>query len=79
MTNILLGVLDLIMAAIAYLLYTAVFVPHLAKSSAYAKLKAREKAELDRRLEVEHYFGAKEITDMEIKIPVKPAKREVDL
>lgn len=73
MTTILFLFLDLILAAIAYLLYISLFVPIQKKNAAYAKLKAKEKEELDRKLEVEHYFGAK-IIDEDINIPVKLKK-----
>lgn len=46
------------MAIIAYLLFVGVFIPTAAKNAAYAKLKAKEREELDRKLEQEHYFGA---------------------
>jgi len=59
------------MAAIAYLLYSAIFVPYQAKTAAYAKLKAKERAELDRKLDAEHYFGAKVESDESIDIPIK--------
>jgi uncharacterized protein YpmB len=74
MTTILLLVLDVIMAAIAYLLYVSVFVPYQSKNAAYAKLKAKEKLELDRKLEVEHYFGVKSMDENQIDIPVKIPK-----
>lgn len=71
MTTILLLILDIIMAAIAYLLYSAVFVPLMAKDAAYNKLKAKERAEIDRKLDAEHYFGAKVLNEeiVEINIP----------
>jgi hypothetical protein len=50
--------LDLILAAIAYLLFEGVFIPTKAKAAVYAKLKAKEREELDRRLDLNHYFGA---------------------
>lgn len=75
MTTILLLILDVIMGGIGYLLYTSVFIPYQAKNNAYAKLKAKERAELDRRLDVEHYFGAKSIEDLDIQIPVKIKKQ----
>ena len=74
MLTILLLILDIIMGAIGYLLYISVFIPYQAKNAAYAKLKAKERAELDRRLDVEHYFGAKSIEDLDVQIPVKIKK-----
>lgn len=62
------------MAAIAYLLYISVFIPYQAKTSAYSKLKAKERLELDRRLDIEHYFGAKAEEVSDIKIPIKFVK-----
>lgn len=56
--SILLGILDIILALIAYLLFVGVFIPTAAKNAAYAKLKAKEREELDRKLDLEHYFGA---------------------
>lgn len=76
MITILLVILDLILAAIAYLLYTAVFIPQAAKNAAYAKLKAKEKEELERRLDAEHYFGAKSLEDIEM--PITFNKKKLD-
>jgi hypothetical protein len=74
MTTILLLILDVVMAAIAYLLYMSVFVPLMAKNAAYNKLKAKERAEIDRKLDAEHYFGAKlesETLDIDIAAGLK--------
>jgi hypothetical protein len=57
--SILLLFLDLILLAIAYLLFEGVFIPTKAKAAVYAKLKAKEREELERRMDIEHYFGAK--------------------
>jgi hypothetical protein len=73
MQTILLLILDLILAAIAYFLYLGVFVPILEKNKTYDRLKAKEKAELDRQIDVERYFGCKsvDIAPTAIKIKVK--------
>ncbi len=50
---------DVILAAIAYFLYIGVFTPIMKKNALYAKLKAKEKAELDQRLGLQEYFAVK--------------------
>lgn len=55
--SILLFILDLILAAVAYFLYIGVFIPQISKNNAYNRLKAKEREELDRKLELERYFG----------------------
>ena len=64
-------ILDLIMAAIAYMLFVGVFAPILKKNAVYAKLKAKERAEIDRQLDVKEYLGVKinneEVIDIKVK------------
>lgn len=64
-------ILDLIMAAIAYMIFVGVFAPMLKKNAVYAKLKAKERAEIDRQLDVKEYLGVKlnneEIIDIKVK------------
>lgn len=64
-------VLDLILAAIAYMMFVGVFVPILKKNATYAKLKAKERAEIDRQLDVKEYLGVKINNDEIIDIKVK--------
>jgi len=64
-------ILDLIMAAIAYMLFVGVFAPMLKKNAVYAKLKAKERAEIDRQLDVKEYLGVKINNDEVIDIKVK--------
>ena len=74
--TIALVLLDLILAAIAYMVFSAVFIPAMAKKAAFDRLKAKERLELDRRLTVEQYFGVKAVSEDpgEILIPVKGKK-----
>jgi len=53
-------------AGFLYMFFIAIFTPELKKSIAYAKLKAKERDELDKRLDVEHYLGAKVENDIEL-------------
>jgi len=59
------------MAAIAYMIFVGVFAPMLKKNAVYAKLKAKERAEIDRQLDVKEYLGVKlnneEIIDIKVK------------
>jgi hypothetical protein len=59
------------MAAIAYMLFVGVFAPILKKNAVYAKLKAKERAEIDRQLDVKEYLGVKinneEVIDIKVK------------
>jgi len=72
MTTIALFILDVVLGFIAYMVFSAVFVPHLSKQAAYERLKAKEREELDRQLEVEHYFGAKSLdTEKPVDLRVK--------
>jgi len=64
-------ILDLILAAIAYMLFIAVFVPMLKKNAVYDKLKAKERAEIDRQLDIKEYLGVKLNNDEIIDIKVK--------
>jgi hypothetical protein len=64
-------ILDLILAAIAYMMFTAIFVPILKKNAVYSKLKAKERAEIDRQLDVKEYLGVKLNNDEIIDIKVK--------
>jgi hypothetical protein len=64
-------ILDLILAAIAYMMFVGVFVPILKKNAVYAKLKAKERAEIDRQLDVKEYLGVKINNDEIIDIKVK--------
>jgi hypothetical protein len=64
-------VLDLILAAIAYMMFVGVFVPILKKNATYAKLKAKERAEIDRQLDVKEYLGVKINNDEIIDIKVR--------
>lgn len=57
--------LDLILAAIGGMMYVSIFEPYLKKNAAFAKLKAKEKAELERRLTVEQFFSVKAIDEEE--------------
>lgn len=64
--------MDVILGFIAFMVFAAVYAPHVAKTAAYARLKAKEREELDRKLEVEHYFGAKVIgSDEPVEIKLK--------
>jgi len=63
MTNFLMFILVLIMGAIAYLLFIGIFVPQIAKNRLYAKLKAKEREELDIKLDLENYFGVKAVSE----------------
>jgi len=62
-------ILDLILAAVAYFLYMGVFIPQMAKNALYAKLKAKERAEIDKQLGIQEYFGIK-ASEQSIDIPV---------
>jgi hypothetical protein len=64
-------ILDLILAAIAYMMFIAIFVPILKKNAVYGKLKAKERAEIDRQLDVQEYLGVKLNNDEIIDIKVK--------
>jgi hypothetical protein len=64
-------ILDIILAAIAYMMFTAIFVPILKKNAVYSKLKAKERAEIDRQLDVQEYLGVKLNNDEIIDIKVK--------
>lgn len=57
MTAILLLLLDIIMGAIGFFLYQGIFQPQINKNAAFAKLKAKEREELDRKLNIQNYFG----------------------
>lgn len=59
MQTFFLFVLDVIMAGIAYFLYLGVFVPTMKKNALYAKLKAKQRAELDEKLGLQEYFSVK--------------------
>lgn len=64
-------ILDIILACIAYMMFTAIFVPILKKNAVYSKLKAKERAEIDRQLDVQEYLGVKLNNDEIIDIKVK--------
>lgn len=59
MTTFLLIILDLILGAIAYFLYISIFIPTLNKNALYAKLKAKQRAELDDKIGLQEYFSVK--------------------
>lgn len=59
MTSFLLLVLDVILGAVAYFLYIAVFIPVIKKNEFYAKLKAKQRLELDEKLGLQEYFAVK--------------------
>lgn len=50
-------ILDLILGGIAFMFFTAIYVPEIKKTAAFNKLKAKERAELDQKLAVKEYFG----------------------
>lgn len=64
-------ILDIILAAIAYMLFIGVFTPVLKKNAAYAKLKAKERAEIDRQLDIKEYLGVKVNNDDIVDIKIK--------
>jgi hypothetical protein len=72
--TILLLFLDLILGAIAYLLFEGVFIPIKAKAAIYAKLKAKEREELERRMDLEHYFGSHADDPADMADPNNPYK-----
>lgn len=74
MTNLFLFILDAVLAGIGAMIYLAVFVPEMAKQKAYKKLKAKEREELDRKLDVEEYFGVKSVDNFPVNISVKSKK-----
>lgn len=57
MQTLLLFILDLILAAIAYFLYIGVFIPTMQKNKVYDKIKAKERDALDQALGMQEYFG----------------------
>lgn len=57
MQTLLLFIQDVILAAIAYFLYLGVFIPIIKKNAFFAKLNAKEKAEVERKLGIQEYFG----------------------
>lgn len=57
--TIALFLLDLILIGIGGMMYLSIFEPYLKKNTAFNKLKAKEKAELERRLTVEQFFSVK--------------------
>lgn len=63
MTSFLLLILDVILAATAYMIYISLFIPTIKKNSVYAKLTAKQRAELDVRLGLQEYFGMTEETE----------------
>lgn len=74
MTIFLLLILDLIMAAIAFLLFKGVFIPEMKKSKAYEKLSTKKRQELEDKLAVERYFG-QDISEEEAGVPKLRVKR----
>ena len=71
MITFLLIFLALEFAGFLYMFFIAIFTPELKKSIAYAKLKAKERAEIDRQLDVKEYLGVKINNDEIIDIKVK--------
>lgn len=61
--TIALFLLDLILLGIGGMMYLSIFEPYLKKNAAFDKLKAKEKAELERRLTVEQFFSVKAIDE----------------
>lgn len=53
-------VLDAILAGIAYFLYIGLYIPTMKKNAVYAKLTAKQRAELDVKLGLQEYFGMTE-------------------
>jgi hypothetical protein len=52
-------------------MFVGIFAPMLKKNAVYAKLKAKERAEIDRQLDVKEYLGVKLNNDEIIDIKVK--------
>lgn len=67
MTSFLLFILDVILGGIAYFLYIAIFIPAMKKNEFYAKLKAKQRAELDDRIGLQEYFAVKTENEIEKK------------
>jgi hypothetical protein len=59
MTAFFLLIVDVLLGLLAYMIFICWFIPTRARNAFYAKLKAKEVAELDKKLGLNEYFGAK--------------------
>ena len=74
MTAFLLFILDVLLAAIAFFLFKAVFVPEMKKHIAFEKLSAKKRKELEDKLCVERFFG-EDTTEEELNLPIFKARK----